>query len=162
MNLRINYNTANYSGGDIMFKMDLNSVKDITAENKICAGTILKSVVFAYIITIITFFVFAIIITYSNVSETTIPIVVIITTIVSIIISSVKVGKKVKTKGWLNGALSGLTYALILYIISSLAISGFSFDKYVLCTFILGAVSGAFGGILGVNVAGKGYRKGGV
>ncbi|NLY44307.1 MAG: TIGR04086 family membrane protein [Clostridiaceae bacterium] len=141
-----------------MGRIDLSSLQNIASDNKVSIGAIAKGVILAYFVTLIVFLVFAILITYTNFPESAIPTVVIVTTILSIIIGGIRVAKKVKSKGWLNGAITGFAYMLILYIISSLAITGFVFDKYVVYMMFLGLFTGAFGGIIGINLKGKGMR----
>lgn len=141
-----------------MGRIDLSSLQNIASDNKISIGAIVKGVILAYFITLIVFLVFAILITYTNFPESAIPTVVIVTTILSIVIAGTSVAKKVKSKGWLNGAITGIAYMVILYIISSLALTGFVFDKYVVYMMFLGLCIGAFGGIIGINLKGKGTR----
>lgn len=141
-----------------MGKIDLSSLQNITSENKLNFSAIIRGVIQAYFITLLIFLVFAILITYTNFPESAIPTVVILTTILSIVIAGAKVAKKAKSKGWLNGAVTGITYMIILYIISSLVFTGFVFDKYVLYMMFLGLFAGALGGIIGINLKGSGPR----
>jgi len=149
----------NRFGGFFTAKLNIASLQDITADNGISIGVILKGILTAYIITIIIFLVFAVVITYTDFPESAIPAVVVVTTIISIIIAGSKVASRAKSKGWLNGAIAGILYMTILYIASSLIFNGFTFDRYVIYMFILGLFSGAFGGIIGINLKGSGRRR---
>jgi putative membrane protein (TIGR04086 family) len=139
-------------------KFNFSSFQTSTLENGIRIGTVLRGVILAYIVTLIIFLVFAVLITYTNFPESAIPTVVVVTTVLSIIIAGTRVARKARSKGWLNGAIAGLTYMIILYFISCLALTGFVFDKYVLYMLILGIFTGAFGGVIGINLKGGSYK----
>ncbi len=140
-----------------MKKLDFSSFQNMANENGISMRTILKSVLMAYVMTLIIFLIFAMVITYTDFPESTIPTIVVVTTILSIMFGAIRASRKTKSKGWLNGSIVGVLYMLILYIISILAFTGFTFDRYVLYMLFLGLVTGAFGGIVGVNL--KSNRK---
>ena len=112
---------------------------------------ILKGLIISLLITLISIFIFSIILTYSNMSEKIIPIVIIILTFISILIGTIIVVRKIKKKGMLNGAIIGGTYVILLYLISSLLNTGFAFNTYTILMIIAGIVSGIIGGIIGVN-----------
>lgn len=112
---------------------------------------ILKGLIISLLITLISIFIFSIILTYSNMSEKIIPIVIIILTFISILIGTIIVVRKIKKKGMLNGAVIGGTYVILLYLISSLLNTGFAFNTYTILMIIAGIVSGIIGGIIGVN-----------
>lgn len=112
---------------------------------------ILKGVIISIIFTIISLFIFSIILTYTNVSESFIEPVVIITTVISIFIGSSIGNIKIKKNGMLNGALIGLTYLLGIYIISSIINQNFSLNIQSIIIIITGTICGMLGGIVGVN-----------
>lgn len=112
---------------------------------------ILKGLIFSFIVTLISMFIFSIILTYTNISESIIPIVIIILTFISILIGTMIGIKKIHKNGMLNGAIIGGTYVLLLYFISSILNTGFTFNIYTVFMIIAGIVSGIVGGIIGVN-----------
>jgi|LSQX01.2.fsa_nt_gb putative membrane protein (TIGR04086 family) len=142
-----------------MAKANFSSMQSVSPEDRIRISTILKGVFLSYIITMVIFLIFATVITYTDFPESTIPAIVVVATIFSIVIGGAGVAKKAKSKGWLNGALTGATYIIILYFISALSLVGFVFDKNVIYMLILGIISGAFGGILGINLKKKFYKR---
>lgn len=143
-----------------MDKFNFSSLQNMATDRGVSVGSVLKAVLLAYAITMIIFLVFAVIITYSNFPETAIPTVVVITTVLSIMLAGIKVARKAKSKGWLNGAIAGIAYMIILYFISALALTGFVFDRYVIYMLILGLLTGAFGGIVGINIGYKSKSRG--
>ena len=103
-------------------------------------------------ITILSLFIFAILLTYTNIQENTMIPVVIIITAVSILIGSSLSTLRIKKNGLLNGALVGVIYILLIYIISSLTGSGFSLNIMSVIMLVSSIIAGMIGGIIGVNL----------
>ncbi len=118
----------------------MESVKDI-----------FKGVSIALITTMLLLFIFAIILTYTNVSENTITPVIIIVTAISILLGSSIANISIKKNGLVNGAIIGGSYILILYIISSLLNWKFTLNMQSIIMIIVGIIFGMIGGIIGVN-----------
>lgn len=111
-----------------------------------------KGIVFSFIFTLVLFFLFATILRFTNVSDNVIPGIVLLISIISILCGAAICTKNAENQGWLWGGSIGLSYAFVLYIISSLTLTGFSFP---LTTFylLLGYIAiGAIGGIVGINM----------
>lgn len=113
---------------------------------------IAKGELIAYIISGILIILYGLLLTLSSLSESTMPTVIMIISTVSIALSSIYVAIKAESKGWLNGALTGLIYMIILFLISLLFKTSVSFDKYVLFRLFMGFVIGTLGGIIGINL----------
>ena len=113
---------------------------------------IFKGLLFSFLITLIGIFIFSIILTYSNISENVIPIVIIILTFMSIFIGTIIGVRKITKNGMLNGGVIGGIYVILLYFTSSLLNTGFNFNTYTIIMFISGIISGIIGGIVGVNM----------
>ena len=126
-----------------------NLDKNETKENLI---RIIKGSGIALGITILSLFIFAILLTYINIQENTMIPVVIIITAVSILIGSSLSTLRIKKNGLLNGALVGVIYILLIYIISSLTGSGFSLNIMSVIMLVSSIVAGMIGGIIGVNL----------
>ena len=127
----------------------MNNIKIETSNNNIIR--IFKGLIFSFIITLISIFVFAILLTYTNISENIIPIVIIILTFISILIGSIMAVKKISRNGMLNGGIIGGGYVVLIYLISSILNTGFSLNVYTIIMIIAGITSGIIGGIIGVN-----------
>lgn len=117
--------------------------------------TIVKSLLIMYGITIVLLFLLSLIVTYSNISEAVVSGLVLLITIVSIMMSAAAVGKTIGKKGWIYGAITGLSYMLILYLIGCLVYNSFTFGFHLISLLLIGVLSGAFGGIVGVNTKRK-------
>ena len=88
---------------------------------------------------------------FTNISDSIIPIVIVFLTFVSILIGSIISMRKVSKNGLINGAIIGGTYVLLLYLISSILNTGFTFNIYTVIMIIAGIISGIIGGIIGIN-----------
>lgn len=106
---------------------------------------IVKGILMSFLITLLCIFIFSVILTYSNVSESVIPIVIIIITLISIFTSTIICIKKVQKNGLINGAIIGGTYVILLYLLSSMLNTGFGVNIYSLLMIILGIISGIIG-----------------
>lgn len=130
--------------------MDKNvSINKVKLNNNIMK--VIKGSVISFIISVILLFIFASLLVYTEIQETTIKPVVIIISIVSILIGSSLSSIKIKKNGIINGALVGLIYILTLYILSSIAFIGFNLNLYSIIMIIGAIISGMVGGIIGVN-----------
>lgn len=130
--------------------MDKNvSINKVNLNNNIMK--VIKGSVISFIISVILLFIFASLLVYTEIQETTIKPVVIIISIVSILIGSSLSSIKIKKNGIINGALVGLIYILTLYILSSIAFIGFNLNLYSIIMIIGAIISGMVGGIIGVN-----------
>ena len=105
----------------------------------------------AMLFTVICLLIFSLILTYTNVSESTIVPVIIVVTGISILIGSSIGNIKIRKNGILNGAIIGGGYILILYLISSLLNVKFSLNIQSAIMIAVGIIFGILGGIIGVN-----------
>lgn len=110
-----------------------------------------KGLIISFIVSLISIFIFSILLAYTNISDSIIPIVIVFLTFVSILIGSIISMRKVSKNGLINGAIIGGTYVVLLYLISSILNTGFTFNIYTIIMIISGIISGIIGGIVGVN-----------
>jgi putative membrane protein (TIGR04086 family) len=113
---------------------------------------IIKGSVIAIIISVIFLAIFAILLTYTSISESTIIPTVIVITCISILAGSYLSTIKIKQNGILNGAIVGLIYVLFLYIFSSAVFMDFSLSINSFIMIGAGILTGMLGGIIGVNM----------
>ena len=114
-------------------------------------GRIIKGSIIAILISLILLFIYATILTYTQVSETTMIPVVLTIVAVSILTGSMISARKIRKNGMLNGALVGLIYVTMLYLASSLCLVGFSLTANSFIMLIVAIFMGTIGGIIGVN-----------
>ena len=113
---------------------------------------VIKGSLFAIITSTIFLIVFAVLLTYTNLSETSITPVVLAVVGISILTGSYFSTRKIQQNGILNGAIVGIVYMLILYIISSMIFMDFSLELSSLIMIGCGMIAGIIGGIIGVKL----------
>ena len=112
---------------------------------------IIKGSLLSIIVSVIFLIIFAMLLTYTSLSENTITPVVLAIVGLSILLGSYLSTKKINKKGILNGGIVGIIYMLILYIISSVIFMDFSINASSIIMIICGIIAGIIGGIVGVN-----------
>lgn len=112
---------------------------------------IIKGSIISIIVTIVSLVIFAILLTYTGIDESTIPTVTIIITALSILIGSSLSMSKIKKNGIINGSLVGLIYIMVIYILSSIIEGNFALNIYSIIMILGSVLAGALGGIIGVN-----------
>ena len=118
-------------------------------ENKFIS--IIKGVILSFLFTIVLLTIFAFLLVYTDLQETTIKPVIITVTGISILVGSSLGTKKLKKNGLINGAIIGCTYILLIYIISSILNGNFSVNLISLIMIVVGILGGILGGIIGIN-----------
>jgi len=111
-----------------------------------------KGSIIAIILTVILLLIFALLLTYTPISENTINPVIIVISGISILVGSSISTLKIRKNGLVNGALVGLIYILTIYLISSITGTGFAINIYSLIMIIVSIITGMIGGIIGVNL----------
>ena len=112
---------------------------------------IIKGSIFSIVITLIGLLVYSIILSYTSISESTMPATIIIITAVSILIGSTISTSNIKKNGIVNGVLVGIIYIAIIYLISSIVTGKFLLNTNSIIMVIASTLTGALGGIIGVN-----------
>ena len=102
-------------------------------------------------ITIICLIVFSCLLTYTSISENSIPTVTIIITVISILIGSSLCMSKIKKNGIINGITIGIIYIGTIYILSIFIEGNFTLNLKSIIMVIGSIIAGAVGGIIGVN-----------
>ena len=108
---------------------------------------VIKGSIFSIVISIILLLIYATVLTYTNVSENTMTVVLIAISGISILIGSSISSFKIKKQGMLNGALVGLIYMIFIYLYL-----GFMLDTKSIIMIAVGVIAGMIGGIVGVNL----------
>lgn len=135
---------------------NINSVKkmeDITKEKSNSnLIKIIKGSAIAIVLSLIFLTIYAAILSFTSVSETTMVPVVLVLTGISILIGSSMSSISIKRQGIINGGLVGLIYVLFLYVVSSIAGIGFGLNMNAIIMLIVGVITGMIGGVIGVNI----------
>ena len=127
------------------------NVTENISENGNNIKKVIKGSAFSIIITLIELLIYSIILSYTSVSESTIPTIVIIITAISILIGSTISTSNIKKNGIINGMFVGLIYIAIIYLLSSIVTGNFLLNITSIIMIITSVLTGALGGIIGVN-----------
>ena len=111
----------------------------------------LSAIFISFAITIIIFISYAMLITYTDLSEKNIVLIANLANIISVMIAGFDIARSSKNKGWFWGILAGLVYAIVLSLIGFALNNKIMISSQTLMLFLLSASSGAVGGIIGIN-----------
>lgn len=120
-------------------------------KNNSIAIKIGKGLMISFFVTLVSLLIFSILLTYTEISESIIPIVIVVLTFISILVGAIISMRNTCKNGLINGAIIGGTYIMILYIISSSLNTGFELNVYTVSMIIAGIIAGIVGGIIAVN-----------
>jgi len=109
-------------------------------------------VLIGFAITAIIFLGYAILITYTDMSERSLHTVVAVTTILSVLVAGFDAARGAHTKGWLWGMGAGFLYIAVLAIIMAVLLPDFGVSGRTFLVLVLAIVGGGAGGILGINM----------
>ena len=112
---------------------------------------LIKGCITSICITLISLIIYACFLTFTSISEDTIPTVTIIISMISILIGSSICISKVKKNGIVNGIMISIIYIGIIYFFSSIMQGDFGLNIKSIIMIITSIISGATGGIIGVN-----------
>lgn len=112
---------------------------------------IAKGIITAFIITIISFIIVAVLLTYTDMSESIVSTISLMTTVLSALVAGVYVAKEAHSRGLFLGMLAGLVYIVMLFVILFFSQESFTMTVSKIAG-IFGAIAGGgIGGILGIN-----------
>ncbi len=113
---------------------------------------VIKGELFSILINTIGLILLAILMTYSTIAETAIPILVIAINTISIFIGTSIATINLQKNGILNGVLIGIIYIVIYFIISLVTGNINTLNPKLILLVTLGIIAGAIGGIIGINL----------
>ena len=111
-----------------------------------------KGVLISYIISIVMITIYGLLLSITSLSEASLPTAIMVITTISIAIAGIYTSLKVESKGWLNGALIGLVYMIILMLLGLLFKTGVNIDKYSIFKVFMGFIIGSLSGAIGINL----------
>jgi putative membrane protein (TIGR04086 family) len=112
----------------------------------------LKSILVCFIISFIMILIYALILSFSSISDASMSRVTQTILIISVAIASAYGGKRTRQRGWLFGAVLGLIFSILLVPFGMAVGQDFVIDIFLLAKMLVTAVVGAIGGIIGVNL----------
>jgi putative membrane protein (TIGR04086 family) len=121
-------------------------------KNKSRIKYLLKGVLVAFIITIIALIFFSLILRVTSLRESKLTTLNNITMILSVAIGSFYTAVKIRENGWLNGAIVGALYYLIIILLNIVIIRPETSNMYLFIKLLISTVAGFIGGMLGINL----------
>lgn len=110
------------------------------------------ALVISFIVTLLGIVLVSAIFTYTNINDRHLQTFVFGIILLSTLIGSTIFSRRLKQKGLIFGGIYGISYCLIIYIISAIAYTGFFFSNTLLIYLVICLLSGVIGGIIGVNL----------
>lgn len=121
-------------------------------ELKFQAKSLFSGVMIGYAITCLVFITYAVLLTYTSITEENISLVVTITSIVSVLVAGFDAARGATSKGWLWGIIAGFIYAVILVVIMTWVQGRLILDSRTISVLILSLAGGGLGGVIGINL----------
>lgn len=129
--------------------MNEKSVKQNNGSNIL---NLFTGILIGYAITCIVFIIYAVLITYTELSESSLQLVVTVTSLFAVIVAGFDAVKSATKAGWLWGLIAGFIYYIILITIGIWINKGVYLDMRTASLGILSIAGGTLGGILGINI----------
>ena len=130
--------------------INMNNIVKVNKKSKVIP--IMVGFLISLILSVVTLYIYAVMLVNTGVQENTIKPVVITISSVSLLIGSSISSLKTKSKGIINGICVSLMYLMSMYVLSSIILCGFSLNLISLIMIICGIILGAIGGVIGVNI----------
>ncbi len=109
----------------------------------------------AFLTTVITLIIVALLLSFSDVNESIEEPAIMIISALSGLLGGFMASRKIHKNGILNGGIIGISYFLILYLISSILNWNFVLSVKSIVMILVGVACAIAGGILGVNIQKK-------
>lgn len=117
--------------------------------------TIGKGVIYALLISLILILIYSILLSITEISESTIPTITTIIVMISISMGGIISTKNIESRGWLIGIIIGSLYMLILFLIGLIIKTDIEPGGFSIFKAIMGMIIGALSGIVGINLSNK-------
>ena len=113
---------------------------------------LIKGTFWALSFALLSILIFAFVIKYTSISSNAILPINQIIKALSIMVGCFVFGKKIKQKGWLWGAIIGVLFTLLAFVVFSILDGSFTFDLNLLTDIIFGGIMGIFAGIICISL----------
>ena len=110
-----------------------------------------KGAIFSCLLTAIVFIIYGVLLTYTEITEKNIQIVVMLTTVLSVLIGGIIASKGVNSKGLIFGMLVGIVYSTIMIMVGLCVLPVLKITSKMIMIIILSISAGGIGGIIGIN-----------
>lgn len=121
-------------------------------KNKLGFRVVLRGLIYAFVITLIMLISFTLLLRFTSLSEYKTPQFNILAMIIGVAAASFYIGMKIKERGWLNGAILGFLYYLIIILINLVFFKGENGPVFLISKLLLSTFTGFLGGMIGINI----------
>ncbi|MFY9286604.1 MAG: TIGR04086 family membrane protein [Tissierellaceae bacterium] len=121
-------------------------------KTKISTYNLIRGLILAFIITFTLLLILALVLRFTQVRESSIPFLNNLVFIISIVLTSALLGRMAKESGWLNGALLGFIYYLVILILNLIIHRSLDLGMLIVFRLLMATILGALGGMIGVNL----------
>ncbi len=112
---------------------------------------LLKGIILALLISLVLLFAAALLLYFTNVPEKIAPYVVFGISLTAILVGSSYGGRKIGSRGWINGGIVGVIYVSLMLVIGLFFLEDATLGWNLISKLFLGFIFGAAGGMWGVN-----------
>lgn len=112
---------------------------------------IIKGTLFGLVLSLVLFLIYSMLLSFTSISESTIPMFIHAIVAISVFASGVVAAKITQNMGWLNGLAAGLCYVLILLLLNVLIYDDLTLKSF-LTDLLISMVGGCIGGMIGINL----------
>ena len=124
----------------------------------ICIKRIVLGALVGIVTTAVLLFISAVVLCFTPVPDTAVELMSVVATVIGLLTGGAFSSARAENRGWLNGGIAGFFYILILCMISLFVLGNPGIVK-LLITVVIGFVTGATGGIAGINMKAGSSRK---
>lgn len=114
-------------------------------------GKIFKPLIISYVLMLILLVFLAFIVRFTPLPEGAASVIVVIFSILTVIIAGFAASIYSRRPGWISGGFTGVMYYLVIIVLGSIIFLDVPSFRNILIMLAIGFLSGAFGGIIGVN-----------
>lgn len=112
-----------------------------------------KGLGISFILTFILLLVVTLLLRFSSIREVHMSLMNNFVLTISIVLASALVGRRVKEMGWLNGAVVGFLYYLVILLINLVFNRPFNFNLFLVFKLLTSTILGVIGGMIGINLS---------
>lgn len=118
----------------------------------------LKNTAIGFVITIVLLFIASVLSVFATLPDAIVSLIVSAVTYLSIGMCGFRAARHSGRSGLLSGAISGIIYMIVLYLISALVFGDFAISYSTGIALLICMLCGAIGGIIGINIRSKRRR----
>lgn len=112
----------------------------------------IRGLALAFIITFVLLLLVSLLIRFTDIRESNMALLNNFVLTISIVLASATLGRNVKERGWLNGAILGFLYYLIIIVLNLVFNRPLNLGIFLLVRLIIATALGAIGGMIGINL----------